>query len=130
MRLIILLATLVLLVPAVASAEGGCEFNPTRDAKVFSYTYPATVGLDGAVLSFEVGLTEWGSKGCLNGTVDIFGALRLIPWLRDVLPPEPSPSSLELNPFQDPVVPGGGGREAQRLPGHVVPEDRQSNGFV
>lgn len=90
MRYTVLVALLigVMAAPMTATA-GGCEFDPTLDAKVFTYSYPAGVGFDVGVFEFEVGLSEWGSKACGNVTLDIIRALRLIPWMRDVLPSEP-----------------------------------------
>ena len=90
----LLLAVLLFVAPATAFAEG-CDFDPTFDAKMFSYTYPAGVGFNFAVFRFEVGLKDYGARGCVGVEVDTFGLLRLIPWVKDLLPGAAEPLAVE-----------------------------------
>jgi len=86
MKVVLVMLAVLLLAAPTAAFAGGCEFNPTFDAKVFSYTYPAGVGFDLAMFRVEVGLADYGARGCVGAQVDTFGLLRLIPWVKDLLP--------------------------------------------
>jgi len=89
-RWLLVVLAVAMFAPATVFA-GQCDFDPTFDAKVFSYTYPAGVGLDFAVFRFEVGVADYGARGCVGAEVDTLGLLRLIPWVKDLLPTAAEP---------------------------------------
>lgn len=88
----------VVMFAAAPATAGGCDTEPTIDAKVISYTWPAGIGVNFAVFDFRAALEGWGLSACAEGSVDTLGLLRLVPGLAEKLPAfmaAPAPVSSE-----------------------------------
>jgi hypothetical protein len=103
---VLLLLAFVLVVPLTAAA-GQCDGSAAADAKSISYSFPAGLTVDVKAVSFEASITDWGSRACVRGQADMLGLLRLIPWVRDLLPapPELGGSAVTMRIPREPMRP-------------------------